>query len=258
MFNQMKVIIVFLLITGVGFASTGFTFSAPDTNENDPAASVTFSLDDFFTAANTFLSAYVADGKVDYAGIKSEQSSIQKLTDAIASADLSAAGQNTKIAFYLNAYNLLVIKSVVDKLPINSPLDVPGFFDTKKHNVAGEYLTLNDIENKKLRPDPRVHFALVCAARGCPKIINEAYMPSTVQDQLTRQTKKAMNDASFIKVDNTAKTVKISKIFDWYKDDFLKQPGTTALTFINQYRDVKIPADYSLGYYEYDWSLNKK
>lgn len=254
----MKKMFFFFLITIMCFSSFGFTTPKPDTNENEIEVLFTPSLDEFFTIADQFFATHVADGKVDYAGIKSNRIILDQLDGMIGSADLSASDANTKTAFYINAYNILVIKSVVNKYPINKPTDVSGFFDAAKHQIAGEYLTLNDIENKKLRPDPRVHFALVCAAKGCPKIINEAYKPSTVQAQLDRQTKRAMNDASFIKVDDAAKSVKVSQIFDWYKADFLKQPGANALGFINQYRDVKIPADYSFGYYEYDWNLNKK
>ncbi len=254
----MKKIILFCFIITTGCrVSIAADSTAPDTNENSIVIPVP-SLDDFFKDANRFFGIYVSDGRVDYAAIKADRSALDKLVAMIGSADLSSETTNTKIAFYINAYNLLVMKSVADNYPLAKPTDVAGFFDLKKHQIAGEYLTLNDIENKKLRPDPRVHFVLVCAAKGCPKILNEAYMPSTVQDQMTQQTKRAMNDASFIKVDDAAKTVKVSQIFDWYKDDFIKQPGANALTFINQYRDVRIPSDYKVSAYEYDWSLNKK
>ncbi len=214
-------------------------------------------LSTFFTSANSFFSQHVAEGKVDYAAAKPDYTALQNLTELIATADLSAADKNTKTAFYINAYNILVIKAVVDKMPVNSPLDVPGFFESRKHQIAGESLTLNEIENKKLRPDPRVHFALVCAAIGCPKILDEAYMPETVQAQLNTQTKKSVNDPAFIKINDDAQTVQISEIFEWYKDDFVKSSGSL-LAFINKYRSTEIPATYSVTTYEYDWKLNKK
>ncbi|MFI5171026.1 MAG: DUF547 domain-containing protein [Chitinophagales bacterium] len=248
----------FILITSLStFLIAGNNFSTPDTNENEIAVPVAPSLDDFFNYANTFLGKYISDGKVDYTAINSETTTLNQLVENIASADLSASDKNTSTAFYLNAYNILVIKSVVDNMPISSPLDVKGFFDTKKYKVAGSYMTLNDIENNKLRPDARVHFSLVCAAKGCPKISSEAFMPKKVQDQLNTQTKKAMNNTSFIKVDDSAKTVKISHIFEWYKEDFTKDSGTV-IDFINKYRDTKIPSSYTQDYYEYNWSLNSK
>lgn len=214
-------------------------------------------LNEFFSKANSFLGKYVSNGKVDYALIGKQKAELETLINMIEKADLSNADKSTKTAFYLNAYNLLTIHSVVMNMPIKSPLDVKGFFDAKQHNVAGNMNTLNDIENKYLRPDPRVHFALVCAAIGCPKLMSEAYMPDKVQTQLINQTKKALNDASFIKVDASAKTVAISQLFDWYKDDFVNDTGTV-INFINKFRNTPIPADYAVTYYNYDWSLNIK
>lgn len=241
----------------LGFTLPTQASNFPDTNENAIVeVATTATLDDFFTAANNFLVKYTTDGKVDYSGIKTEGTSIKELYETIGNTDLGNADKNTRTAFFLNAYNIIVIHSVVKNMPVAKPTDVKGFFDATKHNVAGSYLTLNDIENNKLRPDPRVHFSLVCAAKGCPKIASEAFMPSTVETQLTALTKKAMNDASFIKVDNTNKVVKISQIFDWYGADFIKSNGS-ALSFINSYRDSKIPDSYKVEYYTYDWNLNK-
>ncbi|MBK7568789.1 MAG: DUF547 domain-containing protein [Chitinophagales bacterium] len=227
----------------------------PDTNISETIVYPTETLTDFFTSANSFFNKFIIDGKVNYTAIKNDPDSLQKLINFIGKADLTGADKNTATAFYINSYNLLVIKTVIDNLPLAKPTDITGFFDTKKHAVAGSYMTLNDLENKKLRPDPRVHFVLVCAAKGCPKIINEAYTPDKVQAQLDTQTKIAINDNSFIKIDEKTKTVKISKIFDWYKDDFIKTSGS-AIIYINKYRTSAIPTNYTVSFYEYDWSLN--
>ncbi|HNK98617.1 MAG TPA: DUF547 domain-containing protein [Chitinophagales bacterium] len=210
----------------------------------------------FFAAAQSFLSEYVVSGKVNYASIKSDPGELNDLYSMIGTTDLSTADNNTKTAFYLNAYNLIVIHSVLEKYPIASPLDVAGFFDKKKHVVAGQQMTLNELEEKKLRPDPRVHFALVCAAKGCPKLQSQAYLPATVQKQLVDATTRAVNDPQFLRVDYTNKTVQLSKIFEWYADDFNKTSGSV-IQFINTYRSAKISDSYTLSYYEYDWSLNK-
>ena len=229
----------------------------PDTNINGIKPSPNVSLSDFFISANIFLLNYVVDGKVNYTGISADKISINELVNNIANADLNNADKNTRLSFYLNAYNLLVIKNVVDNLPLNKPIDVIGFFDKKTFEVAGSYMTLNALENNKLRPDPRVHFALVCAAKGCPQIMNEAFFPDKVQTQLDALTLKALNSVTFIKVDDKSKTVKISKIFDWYQDDFIKVSGS-AINYINAKRTTPIPASYAVEFYEYDWSLNGK
>lgn len=229
----------------------------PDTNEYSVVSDSTTTLPDFFTETDAFLKKYVSNGKVDYKALKAAPAEIRHLYTTIGEMDLSAADKATQTAFYINAYNLITIYAVVEKMPITSPLDVSGFFDTKKHQIAGTYMTLNDLENKKLRPDPRVHFALVCGANGCPQLRSEAYMPATVMDQLTAATKAAMNDPNFIRVNTSTKTVAISQIFDWYKDDFIKSSGSD-IAFINSYRTNKIPTDYKKEFYTYDWKLNGK
>jgi hypothetical protein len=139
-------------------------------------------------------------------------------------------------------------------------MDISGFFDETKHRVAGEMLTLNQLEKEKLlQPynDPRVHFVLVCAAMSCPPLDNKAYQDQTLERQLAARTELALNNPDFIKVNEAQKKVEISKIFEWYQGDFTRN-GQTVLAYINQYRDKKIPSNYKVDYYEYDWSLNKQ
>ena len=212
----------------------------------------------FFNKADDFFSENVKNGKVEYGEIKKNQSNLNELTKAIADFDFdkeSVAGQK---AFLINAYNILVISGIVNKFPIKSPLDVSGFFDRVKYKVIGKKMTLNDIENKMIREkykDPRFHFALVCGANGCPVIINKAYLPATIDAQLTNQTRIAVNNANFTRVSDEAKTVKLSQLFDWYKDDFLTK-GDNYIDFLNKYRTDKIPDNYKVYLYTYDWTLN--
>jgi hypothetical protein len=249
--------LLFAIMISLAFSVSAKPCNCPeDTNENSSVMTAD-DLSSFFADADAFFGAYVSGGKVDYAAVRSHQSELDALTGTIASASLSAASKDTRIAFYLNAYNISVISGIISNSIPASPLDVKGFFDIKNYTIAGESMTLNDLEGKKLRPDPRVHFSLVCAAKGCPKIMGNAFMPDKVQAQLNAQTKKAMNDADFIRVDDAAKKVQVSQIFDWYKDDFLK--GSASVTeFINAYRSAPLPAGYTIEFYTYDWSLNKK
>ena len=103
-----------------------------------------------------------------------------------------------------NILDEVVIKGIIENYPVKSPLDIKGLFDKTTYAVGGKKITLNDIEHKLLRAqfnnDPRFHFVLVCAGLGCPPIIAEAYMPNTLDAQLTRQTKIALNSDNFIKV----------------------------------------------------------
>jgi hypothetical protein len=175
--------------------------------------------------------------------------------------DASALKDADREAFYLNAYNILVISEVAAHYPAESVQKIPGFFDKNLVTVAGEKMTLNDLEAKKLREpfhDPRVHFALVCGAKGCPHLNRQAFVGNQVDAQLTVQARKVLQDPKFIRVNDATKKVQVSEIFKWYESDF-KASGKTGLAYINQYRDSKpIPATYAVEYYTYDWALNDR
>ncbi|WMX15080.1 DUF547 domain-containing protein [Aureispira sp. CCB-E] len=212
-------------------------------------------LNGFFKDADAFFAKNVSQNKIKYGAIKQNPDELTALTNFIASADVSAYSDKELEAFYINSYNLLVIKTVVDHYPIAQPLDVPGFFDGIKQKVAGKKMTLNNFEQKELLQrykDPRLHFVLVCAAVSCPPIADFAYMPNQLEDQLEARTKSAINDGVFIKVDDFAGKVEISQIFDWYASDF--KPNATA--FIKKYKTTPLPSDVKPTYYAYDWSLN--
>ena len=209
-----------------------------------------------FTKANSFFKTYVKNGRVDYKSIKNSPKALDELMKMASTTKVSTSNPKTYQSFYINAYNLSVIKGVVSNYPIKSPLDVKGFFDKKTYTISGKKVTLNHIENKLLRAkfpnEARFHFALVCAGIGCPPIIPEAYVPKTLNAQLDRQTKRSLNNPNFIKV--KGKKVQISQIFEWYKVDFTRKGNE--VDFINKYRKTPIPSSTKVSYYPYDWRLN--
>ena len=213
----------------------------------------------FFNKADHFFKTYVAEGKVAYSEIHANQdelSSILKLAEGIS---VSKDDTDNYQAFWINAYNLSVIKGIVDNYPTNSPLDNAGFFDKTTYSLGGKSITLNDIEHKLLRGqfnDARFHFVLVCGAVGCPPLINQAYLPSTLNTQLDTQTKIALN-GSFLKVNAKKKRVQASQIMEWYKEDFTMN-GTKEIDFINKYRTEKLDSKFKLSYFSYDWKVNKQ
>lgn len=220
-----------------------------------------FSQGSFFTDTDSFLKKHVKEGRVAYSSIKSNRSELNDLINYIGSASIENWSVNQKKAFYINAYNLIVIESVVKLYPIKSPLDSKGFFDEKTHIVAGESLTLNQIENEKLRAvykDARVHFVLVCAAVGCPKLMNYAYTPDNIESLLEERTKATLNDTYFIRINTENRQLLVSEIFKWYKDDFLKNHNSVkdyVKTYLRTSQDI---STYKLDYYPYDWNLNKQ
>ncbi len=214
----------------------------------------------FFFAVSNFLKRQVTNGLVNYSNIQKDKTEMNALVRKISLADLSGRTDIEQQAFYINAYNIIVIKSVIDHNLPTSPLNVPGFFNEAKHQVAQRSLTLDQLEKTVLfglKKDPRFHFALVCAAKGCPPLINTAYTPQQLNAQLTQQTRIALNNNQFVKVNAKAQTVSVSKIFEWYKDDFISQ-NKSAIDFINQYRSQPIPSNYQLEYFPYDWDLNRQ
>ena len=217
------------------------------------------SLTQFTDQADAFLAKYVSGGNVAYKKVQQDPAMINNLYTLIGEVDLSAASDNEKKAFYINAYNLIVIQQITAYYPMKSALDKNGFFDRQKHKVAGEMLTLDQIEKGKVilkYRDPRVHFAFSCAARGCPPLANFAYRPERIDDQLERATGHSLKDFRFIRFDLDNRTVLLSKIFDWYERDFTAE-GLTVVEYINQYRDKEIPRGFKIEYYAYDWSLNE-
>ena len=209
----------------------------------------------FITDTDRLFKTFVKNGLVDYAALK-DDAQLATLIKVIKNADLSDLQENSKKAFLINAYNLLVINKVAALYPINSMQDESGFFDKDKVQVAGENYTLNQLEKTLLLDvyqDARLHFVLVCAALGCPPITNFAYHPDRLDDQLDQQTKLALNNPDFIKV--SLSQVALSQIFKWYADDFGGSKNAI-ITFINQYRSKSISKNVRLVYYDYDWTLN--
>ncbi len=169
-----------------------------------------------------------------------------------------------KLALHINAYNLIVIRSVIDHWPVSSVREVEGFFDKLKHRVDGRQLTLNDLENKIIRSmgRPRIHAALVCAAMSCPPLRRGAYTPENLGDQLEQITRRWINDTRRNQVRDG--TLRLSAIFKWYGDDFSTDPFGGVLDFVKRHANEGTPIAELLNvrrsptiqFLEYDWKLN--
>lgn len=225
-----------------------------------PACYAQSTPDAFANDVNTFMKAHVANGRVEYARLKKSGDDLEKLYSQIGSVNLTGASDKAKKAFYINAYNVAVIHQVVQAFPLKSPLDKAGFFDQVRHRVAGQDITLNQLEKEKLLNaygDARVHFAVVCAAVSCPPIADFAYTADKLDAQLDERAKLSLNNPTFIRVNNGQKKAELSKLFDWYKADFTKD-GQSVLSYINEFRREKIPTAFGTSFYEYDWHLNSR
>lgn len=214
---------------------------------------------------DAILRKHVKGGRVDYHALNAEaRKALGSYLERLGRAELAGAGRDEKLAFYLNAYNALVLHAILERYPgITSVMKVPGFFKTTRFRVAGKDLSLDELENKLIRPtfrDPRVHFALVCGARSCPPLPSRAYLGATVQRQLDELTRAFINSPAGVVVRDGRP--RISALFQWYADDFKAQSGTVG-KYLAAYHKRHGPLlartkDAELGYLDYDWSLNGK
>jgi len=119
-------------------------------------------------------------------------------------------------------------------------------------------LSLDDLEKKILfgkSKDSRLHFALSCAAIGCPPLSNTVYKPATIDAQLKKQAKASINNKEFIRIDRAKKEVQLSQLFNWYSLHF-GSSKKEQIAYLNKYLEEPITNDYKIKYYTYDWGLN--
>jgi hypothetical protein len=208
---------------------------------------------------DTLLKKYVVDGGVRYAAWKADGAdlaALRKVVAAIGATNTSALDRNDQIAFYINAYNAWILHEALDKYPTKSvkdPLFI--FFISKRITVAGEKMSFKHLEDGIIRPrfhEPRIHFALNCASRSCPPLRAEAYDGARLDAQFEEQTRAFVNSDRGVKP--SGETAQLSKIFDWYKDDFGGDAGIAA--FLKKYRNGKSQFK-SVSYQDYDWGLNE-
>ncbi|MCB1692227.1 MAG: DUF547 domain-containing protein [Pseudomonadales bacterium] len=212
------------------------------------------------------LSAHVSQGErdgisanlVDYDAIAGDPD-FDTAVEVVTTFDVARLeGRNERIAFYINAYNLLTIRLVLDHRPIDSIRDIGNFLYGPWDRVVlsnGEgRLTLDDIEHRILRKmgEPRIHFALNCASMSCPDLRTEPYSGAGLDRQLEEQAERFVGGKG---VDVQGGQLRVSRIFDWYGDDFGGEDGV--VDFLHA-RGQAIDLKAIDGYLPYDWSLNIK
>jgi len=206
---------------------------------------------------------HVHDGAVDYPAI-SRDGRLGDFVDALRRGRFTKeTTREQRLAFLINGYNALVIASVLQG---GSPASLGGryaFFWRTAHGIAGESITLYDLENKRIRryDEPRIHFALVCASHSCPKLRSQAYFPELLEEQLLAATEDFVNDPTRNRFDAAARTARVSRIFDWYEEDFTAAHGTIAAYISRYVADPDVARGlagrgWKLRFLPYDWTLN--
>ncbi len=257
---------------------------------SDAAEAADFGYDDYAAVLKT----YVDDqGMVNYKGLKADLQHLLAYTARLETLDpktYEAWSEKAKIAFWINAYNGLTLKAILDHYPIqssfgrsliypkNSIRQIAGVWTDITFPVMGKPITLDAIEHKVLRAkftEPRVHLALVCAALGCPSLRNEPYAAERLDEQFDDQTRKFAHDPKKFRTDYRGRRVYLSPIFKWFGEDFVKTYGTTAryegfsekeravLNYFRKFLKVRqrgflASGQFSIRYLSYDWSLNEQ
>jgi len=207
---------------------------------------------------------YVVNGMVDYAGLNANRGGLDayvEKTSAVGESDFNGWSEAQQLAFLINVYNAETIQLILDNYPVKSIKDIGNFISTaqdkKVVTLFGEKTTLNYVEHDLLRAkysEPRIHFAIVCAAISCPALRSEAFVADKLEAQLADQAENFLTDKS--KNEYKGGELHLSKIFDWFEGDFTKG-GKSLAEYVNPW----FPEDVSgadVEFKDYDWALNKQ
>ena len=216
------------------------------------------------------LKKYVDDqGLVDYNGIARDPLFSEYL-EKLETARVESLSRDGQLAFWINAYNAVMIEIVIKMKPKRSVRETffPGLwtskriFEPRENTVANRSVSPDDMENEYLRKgfrDPRIHFAIICASMSCPPLPRTAYTEENVQARLEEETRKYLNSRRGIRIEAEENTLDVSKLFDWFKEDFLQKAGSVE-AYIRPYLDESARAFLdrrpTISFLGYDWALN--
>lgn len=204
-----------------------------------------------------------ARGRVDYAALKRNSTGLDRYV-----AWVYAIGPNNrpelfptrtdKLAYHINAYNALAMWKIL-------AADIPealgfwkrfAFFWRDRIAVGGERISLYAYENDIIRAldEPRIHFALNCMVRGCPRLPREPFRPAVLDQQLERETRQFFAEERNLRVSHAEQAVYVSQILAWYEQDFLSV-APSLIAYITRYARQSVPKDYTLSFIPYDWTV---
>lgn len=215
------------------------------------------------------LKKYVdARGLVNYRAWQKDQQGLNQYLDQL-SRNPPAAGWSRpeQLAYWINAYNAYTIRLILDHYPVRSIKDIGPKLQLPRlttpwaaefFRIGGEQMSLDHIEHGILRKqydDPRIHFALVCAARSCPRLRREAYTAAKLNQQLDAQGQDFLNDQGKNRVGTTS--AQLSRYFEWYRGDWTRN-GQSVGSWVNRYSTTKLQDNARISYLEYNWQLNEQ
>ncbi|MEM7200306.1 MAG: DUF547 domain-containing protein [Planctomycetota bacterium] len=212
-------------------------------------------------AFDELLARHVRDERVDYdAWRRDDAAALEGYLQQLAEVEPASLARAERLAFYINLYNATMIREVLDRLVDGYSPAADDFAVFKAPVVAlkSGRVSLNHLENEIIRPDfgdPRIHVALVCAARSCPPILPRAYVADDLDEVLDANMRRFVADPSRNRVDHDAQRMELSKIFEWYADDFGGAEGVAG--YVAKYLPGdRAAAGYAVTHSEYSWTLN--
>ncbi len=228
-----------------------------------------------FADWDSLLKKYVAPGTIDgvrlntvnYSKLKTDPAFSRLVNGLKTFSPARLKTHEEKLAFWINVYNVFAVKMVTDNYPVESIKDVGSLFKSvwKRNagNIGGKEYTLHQIEHEILRKmgEPRIHAAIVCASVSCPDLATEVFKADRLSEQLDDQMRGFLaNPGKGMRVDAGGKKIFLSKIFDWFEDDFESRGGV--LKFIRPYvlekdRQAVGKSDLRISYMDYNWRVNE-
>jgi hypothetical protein len=201
-------------------------------------------------------------GRIDFAGVSREPADLDAYVVYVAqvspeSAPELFASRESRLAYYINAYNALAMYNAIHS-PWQ-PVDKVRFFFSTKVTIGGEQMSLYSLENRIVRPmgEPRVHFALNCMVRGCPRLAQKPFSAMSLGQELDREARRFLNEERNVQLVAAQRVVRLSSIMKFYAKDFLAQKPSL-IAYVNAYRESEIPADFEVRFIPYDWTLNRQ
>jgi len=231
------------------------------------------------------LKTAVADGRVNYSGLKTAPKVLESYLDSasgVPEEEFGAWTESQRLAFLINLYNAATLKLIVDHYPLKSIKDIGSFFkgpwDQPAVRLFGKTVTLNHLEHGILRKqysESRIHMVLVCAAKGCPQLRGKAYTADKLDEQLNDQSRRYLVSPAGLNIDREKQIVYFSSIFKWYGEDFVARYSPTSgfagidkteravanfcsAFLVSADRDYLTAGEYAVKFLDYDWSLNEK
>ncbi len=250
----------------IGSLPLGLIPTTAHSESGTPSPLVAPAFDHTHATYHELLQTHVKDGKVNYAALKESPAGLDAYLKQLATlpeADFKAWTKSQRLATLINLYNAATLKLIIAHYPVKSIRDIPGPsaspWKRPEVELSGKKLSLDALENEIIRPEykePRIHFALVCAAVSCPPLRSEAYTDLALETQLTEQTKSFLSNPTFNKLEG--KTLHLSSIFEWYGEDFTGGVTTYIAPYFSEAERAQILKKPTIKYLDYSWELNKQ